>query len=133
MKMKAPILLVRVIEMRATILLAASLMCLLVSSPARSQNAARDASVGAKVATTEAAKSDSTIPPGVGQPAPDFRLPYATQEKIYFKPDEHLALNSLRGKNVILAFYPADWSSGCTTEVCTLRDTFAELAKLNAT
>ena len=71
--------------------------------------------------------------PKVGDAAPDFRLPYATQEKIFMKPEEHLALSSLRGKNVILAFYPADWSGGCTKEVCTLRDTFAELSKLNAT
>ncbi|HEX8707029.1 MAG TPA: peroxiredoxin [Pyrinomonadaceae bacterium] len=70
--------------------------------------------------------------PKVGEAAPDFRLPYATQEKIYLKPEEHMALSSLRGKNVILAFYPADWSGGCTKEVCTLRDTFAELSKLNA-
>ena len=71
--------------------------------------------------------------PNVGQTAPDFKLPYATIEKIFLKPDEHMSLASLRGKNVILAFYPADWSGGCTAEVCTLRDTFAELAKLNAT
>jgi peroxiredoxin Q/BCP len=64
--------------------------------------------------------------------APDFRLPYATQEKIYLKPEEEMTLSSLRGKNIILAFYPADWSGGCTKEVCALRDTFAELAKLNA-
>ena len=44
-----------------------------------------------------------------------------------------MTLASMRGKNVILAFYPADWSGGCTKEVCTLRDTFAELSKLNAT
>ncbi len=44
-----------------------------------------------------------------------------------------MALSSLRGRNVILAFYPADWSGGCTREVCTLRDTFAELSRLNAT
>ena len=71
--------------------------------------------------------------PKVGEAAPDFRLPYATQEKIYLKPEEHMSLSSLRRKNVILAFYPADWSGGCTKEVCTLRDTFAEMAKLNAT
>lgn len=70
--------------------------------------------------------------PTVGQAAPDFRLPYATQEQIYLKPEEHMSLSGQRGKNVILAFYPADWSGGCTKEVCTLRDTFAELSKLNA-
>lgn len=71
--------------------------------------------------------------PKVGEAAPDFRLPYATQEQVYLNPKDYMALSSLRGKNVILAFYPADWSGGCTKEVCTLRDTFAELGKLNAT
>jgi peroxiredoxin len=44
-----------------------------------------------------------------------------------------MQLSTLKGRNVILAFYPADWSPGCTQEVCTLRDTFSELSKLNAT
>jgi peroxiredoxin Q/BCP len=69
----------------------------------------------------------------VGDAAPDFKLPYATQEKIFMKPEDQLSLASLRGKTVILAFYPADFSGGCTTEVCTLRDSFVELGKLNAT
>lgn len=81
---------------------------------------------------TFAAAVQAQSAPNVGQAAPDFKLPYATQEKIFLKPEEHMSLASLRGKNVILAFYPADWSGGCTTEVCTFRDTFAELAKLNA-
>ena len=71
--------------------------------------------------------------PKVGEAAPDFKLPYATQEKLFMKPDEQMSLASLRGKNVILAFYPADWSGGCTTEVCTFRDTFMEFGKFNAT
>lgn len=76
--------------------------------------------------------NDAAGAPKVGQPAPDFSLPYATQEKIFLRPEERLSLSGQRGKNVILAFYPADWSGGCTKEVCTLRDTFAELSKLNA-
>lgn len=75
---------------------------------------------------------DAASSPKVGQPAPDFSLPYATQENIFLKPEAWLSLSAQRGKNVILAFYPADWSGGCTKEVCTLRDTFAELSKLNA-
>ena len=71
--------------------------------------------------------------PKVGEAAPDFKLPYATQEKIFMKPEDQLSLASLRGKTVILAFYPADFSGGCTTEVCALRDSFIELGKLNAT
>ena len=74
-----------------------------------------------------------TTAPKVGDPAPDFKLPYATQESIFLKPEDQMSLSSQKGKNVILAFYPANWSSGCTKEVCTLRDTFAELSALNAT
>jgi len=32
----------------------------------------------------------------------------------------------------VLAFYPADWSGGCTREVCTLRDNFTALGALHA-
>jgi peroxiredoxin len=88
----------------------------------------------AKSALADEKKLDAAATaPKVGEAAPDFKLPYATQEQIYFKPEERMSLSSMRGKNVILAFYPADWSGGCTKEVCTLRDTFAELGKLNAT
>jgi peroxiredoxin len=84
-------------------------------------------------AASNAAAGTVAAAPKVGEAAPDFKLPYATQEGIHMKPEEQMSLSAQRGKNVILAFYPADWSGGCTTEVCTLRDTFAELAKLNAT
>lgn len=41
--------------------------------------------------------------------APDFEL-YAT-------PDQRLRLSELKGKRVILAFYPADWSSICGSQM----------------
>ncbi|MCI0705872.1 MAG: peroxiredoxin [Ignavibacteriae bacterium] len=66
----------------------------------------------------------------IGQPAPAFELRYATKEAISREP---LKLSDFLGKrNVVLAFYPADWSSGCTKEVCTMRDDFGNLDKLNA-
>ena len=40
-----------------------------------------------------------------GTPAPDFSLPRS--------PDDKLALGDLRGRPVVLAFYPADWSPVC--------------------
>lgn len=90
--------------------------------------------ISASAMRADEKKSDATaVPPKVGEAAPDFKMPYATIEKVFTKPEEWLSLSSMRGKNVILAFYPADWSGGCTKEVCTLRDTFAELSKLNAT
>jgi peroxiredoxin len=70
--------------------------------------------------------------PEVGQPAPDFALPWATADSVHFKPEEFVKLSALKGSNVILAFYPADWSGGCTTEVCSFRDGWGDLAKLNA-
>ena len=100
-----------------------------------SEKKAAVAATGEKSETrAEASKvaSSAAAAPKVGEAAPDFKLPYATQEKMFMKPEEQMSLSGLRGRNVILAFYPADWSGGCTTEVCTLRDTFAELSKLNA-
>ena len=66
----------------------------------------------------------------VGQPAPDFSLYYATRDSIYRTP---VKLSEFAGKrNVILAFYPADWSGGCTKEVCSMRDDFGNRERLNA-
>src|SRR2546423_12021053 len=78
------------------------------------------------------AGGDAADGPKVGQTAPDFELPWATQEKLYIARNEWLRLSSLQGANVILAFYPADWSGGCTTEVCTFRDSWNDLGKLDA-
>jgi peroxiredoxin len=101
---------------------------------ASEKKAAASASGDKSASSADAPKGGASVAaaPKVGEPAPDFKLPYATQEKIYMKPDDQMALSSLKGKNVILAFYPADWSGGCTTEVCTFRDTFMEFGKLNA-
>jgi peroxiredoxin Q/BCP len=79
-----------------------------------------------------AATNEDQAGPEVGQKAPDFKLPYATQEKIEYNPEKGMSLSQYRGKIVVLAFYPADWSSGCTNEVCTLRDTFRDLDSLGA-
>lgn len=129
----------------AAVLAAALVFAAVVACAAQTQSAegtrasekkAADAAPGDKSgAGADAPKAAPTAAaaPKVGEAAPDFKLPYATQEKVFMKPEEQMALSSLRGKNVILAFYPADWSGGCTAEVCTLRDTFAELSKLNAT
>jgi len=70
------------------------------------------------------------VAPKVGDAAPDFQLPYATRDSV---ADDSLRLSSLIGKrNIVLAFYPADWSGGCTKEVCTLRDNFTSLGAVNA-
>jgi peroxiredoxin len=64
----------------------------------------------------------------IGDRAPDFTLPMATKDTLV---PSGIRLSSIIGKGVIvLAFYPADWSGGCTKEMCTLRDNFAELSRL---
>ena len=50
----------------------------------------------------------------VGGNAPEFNLPASTGEKI--------SLKSLRGKSVVLYFYPKDDTPGCTKESCDFRD-----------
>ncbi len=68
--------------------------------------------------------------PAVGSSAPDFTLPFATKDSISRTP---VKLSDFVGKRaVVIAFYPADWSTGCTKEVCTMRDNFAALENLNA-
>lgn len=68
---------------------------------------------------------------GVGKPAPDFTLSYATKDTIVANG---FTLSSQIGRSILLlAFYPADWSGGCTKEMCTLRDEFDDLATLGIT
>lgn len=66
----------------------------------------------------------------VGDQAPEFSLPAANRDSVL---SSKIALADYAGKSVvILAFYPADWSGGCTKEMCTMRDNFADLGSLGA-
>jgi hypothetical protein len=58
------------------------------------------------------ADADAAEGPQVGQPAPDFELPWADQTAIHTAKNEWVKLSALRGSNVILAFYVADWTGG---------------------
>ncbi|MBX3412916.1 MAG: thioredoxin-dependent thiol peroxidase [Pirellulales bacterium] len=60
-----------------------------------------------------------------GKKAPDFTLPSDDGGKI--------KLSALKGKPVVLYFYPRDDTPGCTKEACAFRDRKTELAKLGAT
>ena len=59
-----------------------------------------------------------------GAKAPDFNLPRddGTQVK----------LKDLRGRTVVLYFYPRDDTPGCTREACAFRDMHSDLAKQGA-
>jgi peroxiredoxin len=60
----------------------------------------------------------------VGQQAPNFTLLNTERQQV--------SLESLRGKLVILAFFPLAFSPVCTEEMCTFRDSLAELNDANA-
>jgi peroxiredoxin Q/BCP len=60
-----------------------------------------------------------------GKKAPDFIAPTDGAGK--------LKLSELRGKSVVLYFYPKDDTPGCTTEACGFRDAAPDFKKLKAT
>jgi len=62
--------------------------------------------------------------PKEGDPAPDFRLP-ADDGKTY-------ALKDLRGRKVVLYFYPKDDTPGCTKEACSFRDNLSRVQSKGA-
>jgi thioredoxin-dependent peroxiredoxin len=62
--------------------------------------------------------SDDRLAPG--DPAPDFTLPDADGNQV--------SLSALRGRPVIIYFYPAAMTPGCTKEACDFRDSRSDLA-----
>ena len=60
----------------------------------------------------------------VGEKAPDFTLPDTDRKS--------RRLSEFRGKKLILAFFPGAFTSVCTKEMCTFRDTMARLSELKA-
>jgi len=63
----------------------------------------------------------------VGDPAPDFTLPgvEGTTRRDY-------TLSSYRGQKVVLAFYPGDFTPGCTKQMCSYRDNFEDFSGVDA-
>jgi len=59
-----------------------------------------------------------------GNMAPEFDL-FAT-------PDQKLSLDELKGKRIILAFYPADWSPVCSDQMALYNETLKLFRKFNA-
>jgi peroxiredoxin len=61
---------------------------------------------------------------GAGQAAPEFSLPST--------PDRRVSLKELRGRPVVLAFYPADWSPVCGDQMALYNEALAEFSKYEA-
>lgn len=67
-------------------------------------------------------RPESALPPGT--PAPDFTLRTT--------PDQSVSLKELRGRPVVLVFYPADWSPVCTDELAVFNQLQPEFQRFNA-
>jgi peroxiredoxin len=65
------------------------------------------------------------MPVQIGADAPDFTLIDNKRESVQ--------LSALRGKNVVLAFFPAAFTGVCEKELCTFRDSLALFNDLDAT
>ena len=59
-----------------------------------------------------------------GKPAPEFELKADSGETI--------KLSDLRGKQVVLYFYPKDDTPGCTKQACGIRDAYGEFERAGA-
>ena len=62
--------------------------------------------------------------PSIGETAPDFELTSDAGETV--------KLSDFRGKNVVLYFYPADFTSGCELQACAFRDSYDDLRQKDA-
>jgi peroxiredoxin Q/BCP len=60
----------------------------------------------------------------IGSAAPDFTLPDQDGNEV--------RLSALRGKNVILVFYPADDTTICTKQLCEFRERWSSVVEKNA-
>jgi len=75
-----------------------------------------------KQASKNSAKSRSSVI-GAGNKAPDFSL--------YSTPDQKVSLSDFKGRPVVLAFYPADWSPVCTDQLSLYNQLLPEFERYN--
>lgn len=86
----------------------------IVLKTANSATSARIGFINSLIVETFMTAIESRAVPAVGQEAPDFTLPSTSGEKV--------TLSSLRGKPVLIAFFPLAFSGTCTEELCEMRD-----------
>jgi peroxiredoxin Q/BCP len=74
--------------------------------------------------TTPTARREEEAVIREGEPAPDFALTSDSGEEV--------TLSSVRGKPVVLYFYPKDDTRGCTKQACGIRNVYGEFRRAGA-
>lgn len=101
---------------------AVSLCSLLMALGTPRQLPAQDSAAPAKGPPTAVVVSG----PEPGRDAPEFTAPWADKNGIG-PSGEEFSLEALKGRVVVLAFYPRDFTSGCTAEMRTFADQYETL------
>jgi thioredoxin-dependent peroxiredoxin len=114
----------RVVKRLAPLLLVAVAACATSSSTAPAPPAATPAPAAASAASAAPSAAPDVADDLVGKPAPDFTATAQDGTSV------HLA--ALKGKRVVVYFYPKDETPGCTKEACSFRDTWQDIAKTGA-
>jgi peroxiredoxin Q/BCP len=99
--------------------LAALPLLVLCATPARAADQVPAPAPAPTQAPTPAVAAPDLLP--VGSPAPEFTAVAHDGKKV--------DLAKLKGKNVVLYFYPKDDTPGCTKEACDFRDAWSKLEK----
>lgn len=107
------------LKLFATKLVSAALLPLVLAA-----GCSRAPSPSAGAAPAGSVVATAPVPLAAGAPAPDVTFALHTGEQ--------LALSSLRGKPVVVYFYPKDDTPGCTVEAQEIRDLYAELKQSGA-
>jgi thioredoxin-dependent peroxiredoxin len=78
----------------------------------------------ASVSGAQAAPAAPPVPLKVGEMAPDFTVTMVTKDGVAAKP---FKLSEHKGETVVLAFFPKARTTGCTVQMETYRDKYAEM------
>jgi peroxiredoxin Q/BCP len=104
--------------------LVAGLACACNSPPAPPTPTPPATPVAPAAPGAAASQAPDAVDALVGKPAPDFNAPAQDGTTVH--------LSALKGKPVVVYFYPKDETPGCTKEACSFRDSWAALAKTGA-
>jgi peroxiredoxin Q/BCP len=114
----------RVVKPLAPLFLVAVAACATSSSTAPAPTPAAPATSAPAPVAAAASAAPEVADDLVGKTAPDFTATAQDGTSV------HLA--ALKGKRVVLYFYPKDETPGCTKEACSFRDTWQNIAKTGA-